>query len=73
LLYYVFTQDWQALPVYAKNFVGVPDGEIGFFLGANGLMVIVLQLPISYAIDRTSRVGRCSSAPSCSPPPSPSF
>jgi MFS family permease len=57
LLYYVFTQDWQALPIYAKNFVGVPDGEIGLFLGANGLMVIVLQLPISYAIDRTSRVG----------------
>src|ERR671916_215025 len=57
LLYYVFTQDWQTLPIYAKNFVGVPDGEIGIFLGANGLVVILLQLPISYAIDRTSRVG----------------
>jgi MFS family permease len=57
LLYYVFTQDWQALPIYAKNFVGVPDGRIGIFLGANGLMVILLQLPISYAIDRTSKVG----------------
>src|SRR5215213_6514904 len=30
LLYYVFTQDWQALPIYAKNFVGVADGQIGF-------------------------------------------
>ena len=57
LLYYVFTQDWQALPIYAKNFVGVPDVRIGLFLGANGLMVILLQLPISYVIDRTSRVG----------------
>jgi MFS family permease len=57
LLYYVFTQDWQALPIYAKNFLGVPDGRIGAFLGANGLMVILLQLPISYAIDRTSKVG----------------
>jgi MFS family permease len=57
LLYYVFTQNWQTLPIYAKNFVGVPDGEIGLFLGANGLMVMLLQLPISYAIDRTSRVG----------------
>ena len=56
LLYYVFTQDWQALPIYAKNFLGVPDGRIGLFLGANGLMVILLQLPISYAIDRTSRI-----------------
>jgi MFS family permease len=57
LLYYIFTQDWQALPIYAKNFLGIPDGHIGLFLGANGLMVIVLQLPISYAIDRTSKVG----------------
>ena len=56
LLYYVFTQDWQALPIYAKNFLAVPDGRIGLFLGANGLMVIFLQLPISYAIDRTSKV-----------------
>ena len=55
LLYYIFTQDWQALPVYAKNFVGVPDGRIGFFLGANGLMVILFQLPISYLIDRGSK------------------
>ena len=52
LLYYIFTQDWQALPIYAKNFVGVADGQIGFFLGANGLMVILFQLPVSYLIDR---------------------
>lgn len=57
LLFYVFTQDWQALPVYAKNFVGVPDGRIGVFLGANGLMVIMLQIPISHLIDRTSKIG----------------
>ena len=56
LLYYVFTQDWQALPVYAKNFVGVTDAQIGFFLGANGLMVILFQLPVSYLIDRGSKV-----------------
>lgn len=56
LLYYIFTQDWQALPVYAKNFVGVADGQIGFFLGANGLMVILFQLPVSYLIDRGSRI-----------------
>jgi MFS family permease len=56
LLYYVFTQDWQALPIYAKNFVGVADGRIGFFLGANGLMVILFQLPVSYLIDRGSRI-----------------
>ena len=44
------------LPVYAKNFVGVSDGQIGFFMGANGLMVILFQLPVSYLIDRGSRV-----------------
>lgn len=56
LMYYTFTQDWQALPIYAKNFVGVPDGQIGFLLGANGLVVILLQIPVSYLIDRTSKV-----------------
>ncbi len=56
LLYYVFTQDWQALPVYAKNFVGATDGQIGFFLGANGLMVILFQLPVASLIDRGSKV-----------------
>jgi MFS family permease len=56
LLYYVFTQDWQALPIYAKNFVGVADGQIGLFLGANGLMVMLFQLPVSYLIDRGSKV-----------------
>ena len=56
LLYYIFTQDWQALPVYAKNFAAVADAQIGFFLGANGLMVILFQIPVSYLIDRGSRV-----------------
>ena len=56
LLYYVFTQDWQALPIYAKNFVGVTDGQIGFFLGANGLMVILFQFPIASLIDRGSKI-----------------
>jgi len=40
----------------AHGFVGVADGQIGFFLGANGLMVILFQLPVSYLIDRGSRV-----------------
>lgn len=52
LLYYVFTQNWQALPVYSSNFVGLPDWQIGLFLGANGVMVILLQFPISLGLDR---------------------
>ncbi len=56
LMYYVFTQDWQALPIYAKNFVGLPDGQIGLFLGGNGVMVILLQLPVAYLIDRGSKI-----------------
>lgn len=55
LMYYVFTQDWQALPIYAKNFADIPDARIGMILGANGVMVILLQLPISYIIDRGSK------------------
>jgi MFS family permease len=56
LMYFVFTQDWQALPIYAKNFVDVPDGRIGFLLGANGLVVIALQLPVSALIDRIPKI-----------------
>jgi MFS family permease len=34
----------------------VPDGLIGVFLGANGVMVILFQIPISHLIDRGSKV-----------------
>jgi MFS family permease len=56
LLYYVFTQDWQALPVYAKTFLQVPDVRIGLFLAGNGLMVMLLQLPVAYLLDGRSKV-----------------
>lgn len=55
-LYYIFTQDWQALPVYSKNFLGLTDAEVGFFLAGNGLMVVLLQLPVSYLLDGRSKV-----------------
>jgi MFS family permease len=56
LLYYIFTQDWQALPVYARNFLDVPEARIGLFLAGNGLMVMLLQLPIAYLLDGHSKV-----------------
>ena len=56
LLYYVFTQDWQALPVYAKNFLEVSDWQVGLFLAGNGLMVMLLQLPVAYLLDGRSKV-----------------
>lgn len=55
-LYYVFTQDWQALPIYSRDFLGAPEGWIGLFLAANGLMVALLQLPVAYLLDRQSKV-----------------
>jgi MFS family permease len=56
LLYYVFTQDWQALPIYAKNFLRVSDWQVGLFLAGNGLMVMLLQMPVAYLLDRRSKV-----------------
>lgn len=56
LLYYVFTQDWQALPVYASNFLQIPDAWIGLFLAGNGLVVMLLQLPVAYLLDGRSKV-----------------
>jgi len=55
-LYYVFTQDWQALPVYATNFLGASGLQVGLFLAANGLVVAALQLPVAYVLDRRSKV-----------------
>jgi MFS family permease len=56
LLYYIFTQDWQALPIYAKNVLGVSDAQVGLFLAGNGLMVMLLQLPVAYLLDGYSKV-----------------
>ncbi|MDP8972743.1 MAG: MFS transporter [Actinomycetota bacterium] len=56
LLYYIFTQDWQALPIYARNFLDVPEAMIGLFLAGNGLMVMLLQLPVAYLLDERSKV-----------------
>jgi MFS family permease len=56
LLYYVFTQDWQALPIYAKNFLKASDWQVGLFLAGNGLMVTLLQLPVAYLLDGRSKV-----------------
>ena len=56
MMYYVFTQDWQALPVYSKNFLGLTDAEVGYFLAGNGLMVVLLQLPVSALLDGRSKV-----------------
>jgi MFS family permease len=55
-LYYVFTQDWQALPIYAKNFLSVSDAQVGLFLAGNGLVVMLLQLPVAYVLDGHSKV-----------------
>lgn len=57
LMYYVFTQDWQALPIYSKNFLEMPDFLIGLFLAGNGLLIILLQLPIARMIDERSKSG----------------
>ncbi|ABG05828.1 major facilitator superfamily MFS_1 [Rubrobacter xylanophilus DSM 9941] len=57
LLYYVFAQDWQALPVYARNFLGMEEGRIGLFLAGNGLVVILLQMPVARLLDARSKMG----------------
>lgn len=57
LMYYVYTQDWQALPIYSRNFLDVPDGLIGLILASNGVVIIALQLPIARLIDERSKVG----------------
>jgi hypothetical protein len=39
-----------------KNLLHVPDTQVGLFLVGNGLMVMLLQLPVAYLLDRRSKV-----------------
>ncbi|CAF0702325.1 MFS transporter [Candidatus Methylacidithermus pantelleriae] len=55
LLYVVFTQNWQAVPVYARNFLGMQDRAIGILLSTNGTMVILLQGPMAAWVDRQQK------------------
>src|SRR5919107_3620419 len=52
-----------------KNLLHVPDTQVGLFLVGNGLMIMLLQLPVAYLLDRRSKIVALAVGAGCSPPP----
>jgi len=42
-----------AIPVYLKEEFGLNEGEVGWFLAANGLIITIFEMPIIYYIEKT--------------------
>lgn len=50
-----WSQFGSTLPVYAETTVGLSTLLVGVLLGINGLMIVLLQIPSSEAVDRRRR------------------
>lgn len=42
-----------AVPVYFKEVFGLDEDDVGWFLGANGLIITIFEMPIIYYIEKT--------------------
>lgn len=51
----VFMQAFSTLPVYMKQ-LGHSEQEVGLLLSTNGILIVVLQLPVTYLLSRFNRV-----------------
>lgn len=51
----VFFQILFSVPVYFNEVLGLDEDLIGYFFTANGLMVLLLEMPIVYQIERSQR------------------
>jgi len=52
LLFLMTSQLYSTLSIYAKNNIGLTSNQLGMMYAANGLTVIVLQLPVNRMIER---------------------
>ncbi|MCD1295904.1 MFS transporter [Methanocella sp. CWC-04] len=48
----VYSQMYTPLSMYAKDFVGLSEPEIGMLFAVNGLMVVFMQYPVTLIADR---------------------
>jgi MFS family permease len=55
LLFVVMAQMVTTFAVFAKSFVGVPEEYVGYLYTFNGILVVVLQLPVAALIRRWNR------------------
>ncbi len=59
----VFMQAFSTLPIY-MNQIGISKQQVGLLLSANGILIVLLQLPVTHVLNRYRRllvivVGEC--------------
>lgn len=52
LVFVVYSQMYTPMSVYAKGFGGLTEPEIGIMFAINGIMVVLLQYPVTLLTDR---------------------
>ncbi len=49
---FIFLQVFYTMPVFLKQELGIAEGEIGLFLGLNGLVIVLLEMPLVYLAEQ---------------------
>ena len=52
LLAFAFLQFFYTIPVFFKQELGLDEGQIGIFMGLNGLLIVLLEMPLVYLVEQ---------------------
>ena len=52
LLAFAFLQFFYTIPVFFKQMLGLDEGQIGVFMGLNGLLIVFLEMPLVYLAEQ---------------------
>ena len=53
LLAFAFLQLFYTIPVFFKQTLGLDEGQIGMYMALNGVIIILLEMPLVYLAERT--------------------
>ena len=52
LLAFAFLQLFYTVPIYYKQELGLGEGQIGLLMSLNGLIIVVVEMPLVYLVDK---------------------
>ncbi len=55
LLAFAFLQFFYTIPVFFKQQLGLDESQIGIFMGLNGLLIMVLEMPLVYLAEKKNQ------------------
>jgi len=55
LLAFAFLQFFYTIPVFFKQQLGLDEAQIGIFMGLNGLLIMLLEMPLVYLAEQKSK------------------